>query len=90
MVEETGVLVTTTAKAKVTCNLLTLGFEPSQRALYVQCTYIVRTLYELYVQCTYIVRPVPAGLVVARAVCGNVLDHSAIRAHPADDEIECV
>ena len=33
----------------------------TQRALYVQCTYIVRTLYQLYVQCTYIVRTVPAG-----------------------------
>ena len=33
----------------------------AQRALYVQCTYIVRTLYQLYVQCTYIVRTVPAG-----------------------------
>ena len=29
--------------------------------LYVQCTYIVRALYQLYVQCTYIVRTVPAG-----------------------------
>ena len=34
---------------------------PAQRALYVQCMYIVRTLYQLYVQCTYIVRTVPAG-----------------------------
>ena len=36
--------------------------QPSQRALDVQCTYIVRTMYQLYVQCTYIVRTVPAGL----------------------------
>ena len=35
----------------------------TQRALYVQCTYIVRTLYQLYVQCTYIVRTVPAGYI---------------------------
>ena len=35
----------------------------AQRALYVQCTYIVRTVGTLYVQCTYIVRPVPAGRV---------------------------
>ena len=34
----------------------------SQRALYVQCTYIVRTLCLLYVQCTYIVRTVTAGV----------------------------
>ena len=26
------------------------------------CTYNVRTLYQLYVQCTYIVRTVPAGM----------------------------
>ena len=32
------------------------------RTMYVHCTYIVRTLYQLYVQCTYIVRTVPAGL----------------------------
>ena len=25
---------------------------------------------------------------MVRAVCGRVLDHSAIRAHPADDEID--
>ena len=34
---------------------------PTQRALYVQCTYIVRTAGTMYVQCTYIVRTVPAG-----------------------------
>ena len=33
----------------------------TQRALYVQCTYIVRTVGTMYVQCTYIVRTVPAG-----------------------------
>ena len=33
----------------------------TQRALDVQCTYIVRTVGTMYVQCTYIVRPVPAG-----------------------------
>ena len=33
----------------------------TQRALDVQCTDIVRTLYAPHVQCTYIVRPVPAG-----------------------------
>ena len=32
-----------------------------QRALYVQWTYIVRTVGTMYVQCTYIVRTVPAG-----------------------------
>ena len=37
----------------------------SQRALYVQCTYIVCTLYQLYVQCTYIVRTVPAGILTS-------------------------
>ena len=35
--------------------------EHTQRALYVQCTYIVRTVGTMYVQCTYIVRTVPAG-----------------------------
>ena len=34
----------------------------SQRALYVQCTYIVHTVGTMYVQCTYIVRTVPAGM----------------------------
>ena len=35
----------------------------SQWALYIQCTYIERTVGTMYVQCTYIVRPVPAGFV---------------------------
>ena len=37
------------------------GLIMTQRALYVQCRYIVRTVGTMYVQCTYIVRTVPAG-----------------------------
>ena len=40
----------------------TARLNKSQRALYVQCTYIVRTVGTMYVQCTYIVCPVPAGV----------------------------
>ena len=54
----------------------------SQRALYVQCTYIVRTVGTMYVQCTYIVRTVPAGVwfgltkvnAVSHNRCQNVVD----------------
>ena len=40
-------------------------WETAQRALYVQCTYIVRTAGTMYVQCTHIVRTVPAGRVAS-------------------------
>ena len=64
-------------KGKNTCSLdpnnyrgitLLTSLNKAQRALYVQCTYIVRTLYQPYVQCTYIVRTVPAGSIRNRYV----------------------
>ena len=52
----------------------------SQRALYVQCTYIVRTVGTMYVQCTYIVRTVPAGIMaIRRAILGAPQDRCISR-----------